>query len=418
MKKINLLITILFVINSISFSEVLDKIAAIVGNEIILSSQVDQLMQQYSLYGKVKDEKDLKAKVLENLIAQKVLYDTAIKDTSIVVDEQTVEMELENRIKDILKKVGGEEVLESKYNTTVSKLKTQYRRNIKNDLFVRKLKQKRVNGIKINRKEINEFYIANKDSLPEVKETITLSQVVLKFGNTENYEKVVIDKLNKIKKDIEDGILTFDEAAKKYSEDGSASNGGNIGWTNRGDLVTAYEIVAYNQEVGHISNPVKTEYGFHLIKTIEKDLDKINTQHILLKPTVDEKASEIVLKKAQSLCDSLKNQFFTFEECVKEYSDDPETKLKNGLIGTIETDMLDEKFQKIFKDLKSGDITSPISQEDGYYIYKINDFQKKHKVTMESDYAKLKEWALNKKKETNVKKWIEELKKRTYIEIK
>nr|MDA3884722.1 peptidylprolyl isomerase [Candidatus Delongbacteria bacterium] len=417
MKKLLLtFISIIFIINSAS-GEVIDRIAAVVGDEIILQSEVNQLVehQRYMLQGSFSEDQ-LKDMMLKELVSAKILYDIALKDTLIAVEDDEVERILDNRINSVLDRVGGEQKLEEQYKTTVSKLKKEYKTEIRKTLFVDKLKNRKLQKINVSRKEIEAFFSTYKDSLPEVKSTISLSQLVIKNSDESLGLEKAFNELKDIKTKIISKEITFEKAAEEYSQDpASAKNGGELGITSRGDLVTEYEVAAYNLDEGEISDPVKTTFGYHIIRLNKKIGEKINTSHILMMSSKENTDDEAALSKAVILKDSVMNKYMTFEEAVKKYSSDPISKAKNGRIGNINTDDLDAKYQEIFLNSEIGYISDPLKQADGYYVYKVLDKQLAHKVDIKTDYTMLKNLTTDRKRQSVMKKWIEELKEKVYI---
>ena len=400
-------------------SEILDRIAAVVGTEIILESEIAQIIEQQQNYIKEgTDKKDIRAKVLESMISSKVLYDIAINDTTIIVSEDEIESILEERVRSIVANVGGEDILMQKYNTTVSKLKMEYRADIKRSVFVDRLKGSKLRKVKISRREVEEFYESNKDSLPEIKENVTLSNLVVGFNSKAVSDEQTFRAAANIEKEILEGTLTFEEAAKKYSEDSSSEKGGDIGTTNRGDLVSEYEKAAYGLKIGEMTGPIKTEFGYHLIKLTELNGEKIRTSHILIKFKIKESGFEEALKTVLSIKDSISNKFMTFEEAVKRYSDDEKSKMNDGRIGTLNMEDMDAENQSTFRELQIGEISEPFKKENGYYIFKLLDKQEKHLVALSTDYSRIKDWALNKKRDKELQNWVEKLKERVFIEVK
>ena len=399
--------------------EIIDRIAVVVGDEIILESEVNQLIMHQRGYGKsTLSDEELRKSVLENLISSKILYDIAVKDTNIVIDDEEVEMRLDGEIKNILNSVGGEDVLVSRYNITLSKLKGDKRKEIRKSLFVNKLKRNHLGKVEVSRNEVEQFFETYQDSLPLVKASVSLLELVCGLTSSDNSSLVSLKKAEQIREEIVSGKLTFEEAAKKYSEDSSAENGGDLGYSSRGDFVPEFEAVAYNLSPGEISEPVKSQFGYHIIKLVEKNGDKIRSSHILIKKVVSAENYEAAKKKADLLIDSLNNRNFTFEEAIQKYSDKEESKRKNGFVGVLELADMTDEFRKIFQDLKVGELTEPVKNKDGYYLYKVIDKQSDHKVDLTTDYSKLKDWTLARKRDKELKKWVEELKEKVYIELK
>lgn len=417
-KRVNLF----FVLISVFFvqAEVVDRILAIVGDEVILKSEVDQFVEHQRYSSKSNfDEQVFRKKILDELISNKIIYDMALRDSAITVSDDEVQRILDSRINSIIDQVGSEAKFEEMYNTTVSELKKQYRSDIRKNLFVDRLKNKHYQKISVSRNEVEDFFMNFKDSLPPVKSTVSLSQLVISFSGDELIKTKSIEILKDIKAKIVLGEISFEDAAEKYSQDeASKKKGGNIGYTVRGDLVPEYERTAFNLKTGEISEPVKTAFGYHLIRLLEKSGEKINTSHILIKEESMLENDSTALRFAEALKDSILNKKMTFEEAVKKYSSDQKTKFSDGQIGILEIDELDKKYADIFSNSNIGNITDPIKEKDGYYIYKINDKKDAHSIELITDYSALKNMTLERKKNTELKKWIEELRKKVYIEIK
>ncbi|HQO09195.1 MAG TPA: peptidylprolyl isomerase [Clostridiales bacterium] len=401
-------------------AEVVDRIMAIVGDEIILKSEVEQYVEHQRYTSKNDfNEKDFRKTVLDELVSNMVIYDVALKDSTIKVSDDEVQRILDSRINNIIEQVGSEEKFEKMYNTTVSDLKKLYRSDIRRSLFIDRLKNKYSQRVSVSRREVEDFYNVYKDSLPAVRSTVSLSQLVIKFSGELLQRSKSADILKELRSRILSGELTFESAAEQYSQDDATKiKGGNLGFTTRGDLVTDYERAAFNLEPGDISDPVKTSFGHHIIKLIEKSGEKINTSHILIKDSSTPDADSTALGFAVNIRDSILNKKMTFEEAVKKYSGDEKTKYTNGQIGILETDELDKKYSDIFKNAETGSITDPIKENDGYYIYKIIDKKSAHAVDIDQDYNTLKNIALDKKRRSEQKKWIDDLRKKVYIEVK
>jgi len=417
--KYLLILTFLF-FYTFAFSEVLDKVAAIVGDEIILQSEIDQIVEHKKYNSRFGfDEAEFRNSVLEEMISNKVLYYTAIKDSTISVSDDEIQRVLDDRINSIIDQVGSEKRFEEMYNTTISDLKKQYRPEIRKNMFIEKLRNKNGLSVTVNKDEVEKFYETNKDSIPPVQASVTLSQLVIRFSDKALSESRSFEKLKDIKESILKGEISFEKAAEKYSDDEvSAVRGGSVGFTSRGDLVSEYERIAYSLNINEISDPVKSKFGFHLIKLNEKTGEKINTSHILLIPEKNVENDSTAYQFAIAVKDSIVNKKMTFEEAVRKYSGDEKTKYLDGRIGSLKIDEMDQKYAAMFGASEIGFLSDPVKEKDGYYIYKITDRTDDHQINMYSDYNLLKNMALERKRYRHIKKWIDELKKNVYIEIK
>ena len=400
-------------------ADVIDRIVAVVGDDIVLKSEIDQYVSQKNILGFEGSEEEIRDNILEELISIKILYDIAKKDTTISVSDEEVQRILDGRINPIIQQVGGEKNFEEIYKTTVSDLKRHYRTEIRKNALVEKLKNKHHRGISVSRREIEAYYEEYKDSIPPVKPSVTLSQLVIGFSNDALAQSTAMNEINKIRTNILSGKISFENAAEIYSQDESSKiKGGNIGFTTRGDLVPEYERAAYNLNSGDISHPVKSSFGYHLIKLEEKIGERINTSHILIIPQAYIENDSTALNFAGAVRDSVLNKKMTFEEAARKHSTDEKTKYYDGLIGVMQIEDMDRKYSELFENSEIGFITEPIKEKDGYYLYKIVDKKGRHEVNIETDYNALKNYATEHKRQQELKKWIDELRKKVYIEIK
>ncbi|MFO7809857.1 MAG: peptidylprolyl isomerase [Candidatus Delongbacteria bacterium] len=414
----SVLISIL-IFSALVSSEVIDKIVAVVGDDIILKSEVEQYAEQKKMFGASGSEQEIEEQSLEDLISVKILYDIAKKDTTIVVTDEEVQRVLDDRINPIIKEVGGEKEFEKIYKTTVSDLKRHYRSEIRKNILVERLKERYNSGITVTRKEVESFFENNKDSIPDVKPSVTLSQLLVSFSNEALSDNSAREKAESIKSEILQGEISFEDAAEKYSEDETSKyKGGNIGTTKRGDLVPSYERSAYNLEQGDISEPVKTEYGYHIIKLNDKTGEKIDTSHILITPQASEQGDRAAFEYANSIRDSILNKKMTFEEAVKKHSDDEESRINDGMIGSLNIEDMDETYHELFKDAGIGYITRPVKDKSGYILYKVVDKRHGHKINLQEDYNLIRNYTVEYKSQREIKNWIEELRKKVYIEYK
>jgi peptidyl-prolyl cis-trans isomerase SurA len=410
----------LILIYSLSLrSEIIDRIIAVVGDDIILKSEVEQYAAQKQIFGFEGSEQELRENILEELISVKILYDVAKKDTTISVSDEEVQRILDSRINPIIQQVGGEKKFEEIYNTTIADLKRHYRTEIRKNTLVEKLKNNYYSSVTVSRIEVEEYYKNFKDSIPPVKPSVSLSQLVVGFSNDALSQSKAVNIINEVRDQIISGDISFEKAAEMYSSDESSKlNGGSIGFTSRGDLVPEYERAAYNLEKGGISGPVKTEYGYHLIRVNDKIGEKINTSHILITPEAYIQDDSSTYDFAASLRDSVINREMTFEEAVRKYSSDEKSKAYNGQIGVLNLEDLDKKYTDIFESADIGYITEPLKEKDGYYLYKVMDKKSGHKININTDYTLIKNLAAEYKRQHELKKWIDELRKKVYIDIK
>ena len=414
---------VLMILLSVVFAqEVVDRILAVVDDTIILESEVLQFAQSLAFQNKADPMKfiqdpELKARILGELIDQKVLLAQAEQDTNIFVEDREVKRELNNRIEQVINQVGSTEELEKMYNMSIREIRREFEESIREGLMVEKFKQRKMSGAKVSRKEIEEFYEKFKTELSDRPATINLAHIVIKVSPEETAAEraeSLVDSLHKI---LMDGA-EFEELAEKFSQDpGTAKRGGLLNWASRGTFVPEFEEVAFSLEVGETSEPVNTRFGYHIIRLNDRTGERINVSHILIKlmPSDEDR------KRTETLADSIYKQLQSgadFGEMAKLYSADDETKDEDGVIGDFSENELIPLYAKAIKDLKAGEITPPIKSDLGMQILKLVSRTKAREITLKDDWKTISEMALNKKREELYLGMIEKLKKDVYIEMK
>lgn len=424
MKVTGIILSILFLITGIANGQQLvDGVAAIVGQEIILNSEVEQYVQNFVLQNKINVTsnpdayKRIKKQVLESLVEQKILLTKADEDT-ITVTEREVDRYLEEQIKTLIARAGSESALEAAFQNPMKKIRRDLRSETENRLKIETLRRKKFAEVKVSRREVEEFYKIYQDSLPELKETVDISHILKQIKSGESSREAALAKIVEIKEKLDAGA-DFSELAKTYSEDpATGARGGDLGFIKRGDLVTEFETVAFDLEPGEISGIVETQFGFHIIKMIERRGEKIHTSHILiqLKPTEDDETR--VKNELEELRQRALNGE-SFEALAMANSDDENVENDKGHLGIWEVDKLAiPQFKTVVADMEPGDISEPFKTEYGYHIVRLNFHEEPRTLSLDKDWDKLQNMALNFKIDREYKNWITALKDDIPIEYK
>jgi peptidyl-prolyl cis-trans isomerase SurA len=408
---------------------VIDQVIGVVGQNIILQSDLESQYIQYMMQqGGKESEEDIKCTIIENMVFQKLLLNQAELD-SVEVSDAQVESELDRRLRYYISMMGSQEKFEEFYKMSVVDFKEEFREQVRENMMVENVQQSLTMDIKITPSEVRSFYKEiPQDSLPLVNSEVKMAQIVkLPPVNQDEIERVK-NKLQEIRYRVLNGE-NFATLAILYSEDpGSAKQGGELGLFGRGEMFPEFEAAAYTIEEGEISEIVKTDAGYHILQFIERRGEYVNVRHILIRP----KVSPLDLAKAKVELDSIsgliENGEFDFNEAVVEFSDDP-SKNNNGLLinpmtGTTvyESDQLDPKVFFVVDKLEVGDISAPVQFQtddgkDAYRILKLLQRTDPHKANLKQDYDKIQEWALADKKQNELNKWMDEKVENTYIKI-
>ena len=408
--------------------EIIDKIVGIVGNEIIMMSDIEnQYIQMASQQMDVNP--NTRCEILEDLMFQKLLYVQAQKD-SIEVTPKEVETELDRRLSVFINQIGSEQKLEEYFGKTIKSIKNDLRSTIEEQMMAQKVQQKIIGDTKVTPSEVKRYFESlPADSVPTIEAYYELSEIVIKPEVSKEDKEKVIGELNKIRERIQNGE-SFSTMAVLYSEDpGSAMKGGELGFVNKTDLVPEFSQVAFNLTSPlDVSQVVETEYGFHIIQMIEKKGNMMNFRHILMKPKVSMEALEAADKKANEVYNILKTDTISFVDAVKKYSNGDskgsDGKVMNPYYGDahMTSDFLDPYTKAAIMSLKEGEYSKPFLSSDnrGIRVIKIVRLDldvKEHKANMKDDYLTLQRYALEDKNSKLIDEWVKDKVQGIYIKV-
>jgi peptidyl-prolyl cis-trans isomerase SurA len=400
-----------------------DGIAAIVGREIILKSEIEQHVQNYILQNRINVQsqpqlvQELRSRTIQSLIEQKLMIAQAEKDT-ITVEPEILDQRVDQRISYLIERVGSEDALEKAFRSNMKKIRKDTRKIVEEQLLVEKVRQEHFKDVKLSRREVENFYSTYKDSLPAMKETVVISHILKTVGASKSAQEEAFNKISEIKKRLDNGE-NFEELAKKYSQDpASAKKGGDLGLISRGDFVPAFETAAFALNDGEISDIVQTQFGYHIIQMIERRGEKIRTRHILIMVAPSDSDEQRTIAELTRIRDlALAGQ--PFDSLALLYSDDENVSKDKGLLGTFETSQLIiPEFKTVVHNLNVGEISEPFKTDFGYHIVKLEKKEAGRELSLDKDWQKIQEMANNFKLEKEYRNWIEELKKEVPIEIK
>ncbi|MFP4469458.1 MAG: peptidylprolyl isomerase [Bacteroidales bacterium] len=408
---------------------VIDEVVAVVGKNFILLSDIENQYVQYKLQGAVQgSEAQMKCRILENLLFEKLMLHQAALDSVEVTPEQ-VESELDRRMRYFISQFGSQEKLEKFYDKTVLEFKAEMRKVITDQLKVDQVQQNITMNTEASPADVRKFFksIPN-DSIPLIGSEVEVAQIVRKPPISVEEKHEVKERLRKLRERVLSGE-SFEALAVLYSEDpGSAKEGGDIGLHGRGELYPEFEAIAFKLEPGEVSELVETEAGFHIIQGIQRRGELVRVRHILIKP----KVSPVALAEARNFLDSIggliRNDSITFEAAVQRFSTDPSKKNSGIMInpnsGSAQwpVDQLDPEVFFVIDKLEVGEVSAPVLMEDeegeeAYRLLKLIRRTQPHRANLEEDYGQIQEWATQEMKQKTIMEWIRKNAKKTYIKI-
>lgn len=408
--------------------QLLDGIVGVIGDAIVLKSDIDIQQQQLKEQGVPANQ--TYCYVWQQMLFQKLLVHKAEVDSLEVTDKE-VEFEMERRLTYLLGQMGGSEVEFQKYfGKTVLQFKEEMQPIIKDNLKGKRMQAKIAEGVQVSPSEVEAFYGAiPKDSLPIIPEQYKVAQILL-TPTPSSYEKERIRKeLEGIRQEILNG-QDFGLMALLHSKDpGSRDKKGELGFVSRDQLVPSFAAAAFKLAPGEISEIVESAYGFHIIQLVEKKGTFINVRHILLTPQVYTSDVELTKVRMDSVLTELQKDGANFNKMATAISDDERTKENGGVLVNYQTgddyftaDALEENLYFAVQKLKKGAVSAPeIIQLPGgktaYRILLLMDKVEFHTANIKTDYEKIKASALEVKKQKEVDKWIEKKIANTYLRL-
>jgi peptidyl-prolyl cis-trans isomerase SurA len=409
----------------------IDQVAGVVGNAIILDSDIEQQYAQYLYNGNPPDE-SIKCQILQQLLTQKLLTQQAIID-SVFVNDDDVESETDRRMRIMTQRAGGQERLEQFIGKSIIQYKEEMRPEIKEQLVAQRMQGKITEKVSVTPLDVKKFFQAiPKDSLPTYNKEVEVGEIVFEPKLTKEEKEVYKDKAEALRLRIKAGE-DFGNMARLYSQDpGSAPEGGDLGFFERETMVKEFSATAFKLKAGELSQVFETEHGFHFLQVIERRGEQVRARHILI-TTMPTEAS---LERAKAKADSVKNILLTkkvdFSTAASFYSDNKETKYNGGMLLNAEnvqnrstiipTDKLDPQIALIVDTMKVGEVAGPVlytaaNGKQSYNLLYLKSKTDAHKANLEQDFAKIKEVVYEDKINKALSEWFEKRRKETYIKV-
>jgi peptidyl-prolyl cis-trans isomerase SurA len=419
-------ITALFFVLGIAFSAyaqpmkaVADKIVAIVGDKVILQSDVKNSILDMQRQGE-KLPDDAECLLMERALISKVLMLQAQKDSLPITDDE-VEANLDNRIRRFVQIYGTQQALEEIAGKTVYQIKDDARESVREQMLAEAMQRKIVENVRITPTEVKAFFEKiPKDSLPFYESELEIGQIVVYPKASRDLEEYIIGEMNNYKRQVEARLTSFAQLAMKVSEDPGSKERGGLYELNRNEKSwdPVFLSTAFRLKEGEISAPVKSKFGFHIIMLEQRTGDVAIVRHILRKvPITDDEIKQSVIK-----LDTIRSKIVAgtigFNEAGNKYSEDPSAKFLGPFVtgqdGStyVTIDQLDKEMVTALGTMKVGDISQPVtfvdpqSENKGVRIIYLKSRSEPHRMNVRDDYSKIAQFALEEKKGKEIDKWM------------
>jgi peptidyl-prolyl cis-trans isomerase SurA len=405
-----------------------DEVVAVVGNEIILLSDVHIQKNQIKAQGFNSDISD--CQVLEEILFEKILLNQAKVD-SLEVGEDMVNSELNKRLDVFVRQIGSIEALEDYYGKSIGEIREEFFEALQDQLLVQRMESQLSADLNVTPSDVQKFYNSiPKDSLPFINASVEMAMIA-KYPKPSTTEvERVRNRLRDLKEAVEKGEEEFETLAALYSEDpGSASRGGSLGLKPRGTWVPEFDATAFGIKEGQISSPFKTNYGFHIMQMLERRGEMYDANHILLIPKVSSEGLTVARETVDSIRTLVLRDSISFSFASARFSDDERSKNQNGMIvnqGTgstiYEMDQLDPTVFLTIDTLEIGQVSKAVffqsdSREKGYRVIKLVNRTQPHRANLVDDYQMLQSMASEKLRAENMDDWMRRRIAETFIKI-
>ena len=408
--------------------KIIDHVVAVVGSNIILKSEIEEMYRQYQAQG-MTSEGDMRCDILENLLVEKLMVAEAELDTNIVITDNQINQSIEERVRNYTQHLGSEKQVEEYFSKPIVQIKAELKDIIRNENLSRQMQSKIIENVKVTPSEVRYFFRNMPDEeRPMINTQYEYAQITIIPRIDEEEDERIKAQLRDVKRRVEAGEL-FAMFAVLYSEDGSAKDGGDLGYFGRATMDPAFSAAAFNLREGQVSNVVRSEFGYHLIQMIDRKGERIRCRHIIIKPKVKPEELDKAVTVLDSLANDIRKGKVKFDEAAMRFSMDKNSRNNGGLVinpqtmsSRFEPEMLPPAVSRVLANMKIGEISDPFrsvddKQREVVQIVKLINKTPAHKADLKEDYQIISEMFLQKKKEETIEKWVNERQLKNYIRI-
>jgi peptidyl-prolyl cis-trans isomerase SurA len=426
----SLLLAVFFIQNTTAQKVKIDAVGVVVGKNIVLDSDIEKfkLELENNSEGKIKISD---CEMLEQLMLQKLLAHHAVVD-SIVVSDAEVNSQVERNIQFFSQEYGSvEKVVEAYGFNDIEDLKTELFGIEKENSLIQKEQRQITENIDVTPEEIRIYFngLKEKGELPEFPAEIQIAQLVLNAEASPEEIERILNKLNQLKKEIEEGSSIKMKAIINSNDPGVTDNGGRYTIDKNSTFIKEFKEVAFSLDVNQVSEPFKSQFGYHIIQLHQIRGETRVASHILLQPEIPQEKLDKTKEKLEKIVADIKSGELTFNEAVRKFSQDTDTRNNGGLIvnpysgeSTFDLTRMDPALYARVNNLQKNEMSDVFYDEtrEGKKMYKVmimKDRTNTHIADMVDDYVKVQNLALQKKKQETIAKWSKEKIGDTYIKI-
>jgi peptidyl-prolyl cis-trans isomerase SurA len=431
--KVCLVLILLFLpgVLTLHAQKLVESVAAIIGNEVIYLSDLENTVTDLKRNGSKIPLDDLTCDVFHEMLVSKLFLDQARID-SVTVTDDAVEGDLNMRMNDAIRRAGSEEALVAYFKKSMVEIRRDIKKTMLDQETVREVQSKIAKNVAITPGALKRYFSSiPKDSIPVIPAKYELSIIQIDPPSNEDNKAEARQKLLDIRSQILGG-KSFSVLAHLYSEDvESAKNGGEIGFLTRGELEKEYADAAFSLTKNTVSRIVETKFGFHIIQLIDRKGEMVNTRHILIKPRVKPDQESKAMAKLDSIARIIRKDSIKFADAALRYSTHKDSRINGGKLVSANPSeritwfTLEELNQEMYvkiRDMKVGEISNPFKTTDEnnnvvFRIVRLDNELAAHSANLKDDYQSLYNTALNLERSKVYDKWVKEKIDITYLKI-
>lgn len=412
--------------------DVVDEIVAVVGDEIILRSDVDGMVFNALQQGQTSYSEDLWREALTQIIDQKVLAIMAERDTTITITDDQVTQALDQRIQQLTAQVGSEARLEEMYGQSLVQIRAELRDEFREQLLAEQYQNRKVQEIKVTPSEVSAWFRQiPQDSLPTLPTVIQASHIVKYPEPSPEARKEALEIITAIRDSIVAGGATIEEMAQQFSDDAaSAAGGGLLEDFKLDDLVPEFAAMAARAPIGEITQPFETTFGYHIMRVNARRGDAVDFNHVLIQVDRSQFDASNTIATLNTLRDSIVTHNVPFETIARRHSEEDMSSLRGGRIvdpRTMERDLvldaLGPSWRSTLDTLEIGEISRPtqvelLNGDQAFHIVKLTRKTPSHRMDLATDYARIEQYVLQEKRARKMREWLDDLREDVYIETR
>lgn len=419
---LTILLIIALGIKPANSQQLLDYIVAVVDNNVILYSDVMEGVKLLRVQSPEEEEADIMEKILTGIIDTRIIIASAHRD-SVLIPVDQIDSAVRQITDQYREQFGSQEALEKLVANSGMSMRDWHRllRQQKEDEYLqRKLEEERFGEIRVIGLEVAQFYETYRDSLPIKPVQIVVSHIMMTIHPDKERESKLLERADEIQRRLDAGA-DFVELAQRFSEDlNSAKLGGDLGFFARGTLMASFEEVAFELGPGEISDIVRTDVGFHIIKLEERDGEKIRVRHILIQVPQLPEDEDRTMETLEFLRGRILSGDESFEEAARKYSEDIDSSEEGGYLGEFYLDQVLPQYQMVLDTLTVGSVSPPIKVADQnsatFHLMMLTKRVGGEKLTLEDDFQQLTNLAKQNKWNEVRRRWLADLRQDVHID--